>query len=440
MSEIELSSNVIIDDVDEVMKHLAYRLNLDDNQSVDLDKIIDFIKTQDRTHFYMDIKMNMKTDSDKTEYLWLDTGLITKSGDAVFISLLNNYGLYCGHIVADYKYLASNIGNYYGANRKSISENKTRFKSKYERAIQNREIKHLDYADVVLGESGLLVEFDEDEVVSPVLSTEPAVSSFESADDDYEEKGMYSVSSKSPVTDEVNTLLMFNNWKTELGLDRYIKICGARLTQLIEKESSDYYLYDGSEFAIINTGLLNRFGRDILIMYKAAGTGSYKFIPWVVIESKSDVIKKGFTKTQANKELKPIQFFDNEESRVFGANIEDFDVSTSALMHIIDARRERFPEIAQHVSDSALVSKITDAIDRGIKIQQRDSSYIKATYSGKARTIAWVFPLHIDNELTEQPELALIVKKNDDFYEIKTIIPYDDVVKDRLTCLALYSV
>lgn len=438
MGEIEISSNIVIDDEDEVIKHLAYRLNLDDNQSIDLDKIIDFIKTQDRTHFYVDMKMNIKTDADKTDYLWLDTGLVTKSGDAIFISLLNHYGLYCGHIVADYKYLASGISNYYGANHRAINENKQRFKNKYEKAIANREIKHLDDSEVILGESGLLVEFDEAEepatVISESISTAPEILQ------DDEDKSIYAVSSKSPVTDEVNTLLMFNNWKTEAGLDRYIKICGARLMQLIDKESSDYYLYDGSDFAIINTGLLNRFGRDILIMYKAAGTGSYKFVPWVVIESKSDIIQKGFTKSQANKDLKPIQFFDDDESRVFDADIDDFDVSTSALMHIIDARRERFPEIAQHVSDSALVSKITDALERGIKMQKRDSSYIKATYSGKARTIAWVFPLHIDNELTEQPELALIVKKNNDFYEIKTIIPYDDVVKDRLTCLALYSV
>ena len=438
MSEVELKPNVILDDIDEVIKHIVYRFNIDDAQSIDFDKIIDFIKTQHNTYFYVDDKLNIKPEGDRTEYLWLDTGLVTRSGDAVFISLLNNGGVYCGHIVADYKYLASSISGYHSANRRSINDNKTRFKTKYEKLISGRSIKHLDNSEVIIGESGLLSEFDEPVQQALAEQTVPTESKPDS--DDFEEV-VCMTDAKSVVTDEVKSLLMFNNWKTEMGLDRYIKICGARLLQLVEKGSSSYYLFDGEMFAIINTGLLNRFGRDILLMYKMVPYKSESdFVPWSVIESKSDIIQRGFTKSDANRESKPIQFFDDEESHVFDAVIEDFDVSTSALMHIIDARRERFPEIAKHVSDSALVSKITDALERGIKMQQRDSSYIKATYSGRARTIAWVFPLHVDKELTEQPELALIVKKNGDFYEIKTIIPYDDVVKDRLTCLALYSV
>ena len=53
MNEVELQDNVIIDDVGEVVKHIIYRLNLDDGQTIDFDKILDFIKTQDRIYYFL---------------------------------------------------------------------------------------------------------------------------------------------------------------------------------------------------------------------------------------------------------------------------------------------------------------------------------------------------------------------------------------------------
>jgi hypothetical protein len=50
-----------------------------------------------------------------------------------------------------------------------------------------------------------------------------------------------------------------------------------------------------------------------------------------------------------------------------------------------------------------------------------------------------MMPLHINKELTEEPELVLVIRKNGDFYEIKTIISYDDNMKDRITALSLYN-
>jgi hypothetical protein len=35
--------------------------------------------------------------------------------------------------------------------------------------------------------------------------------------------------------------------------------------------------------------------------------------------------------------------------------------------------------------------------------------------------------------------MALIVRKTGEFFEIKTVVPYDDNLRDRLRCLALYS-
>ena len=101
--------------------------------------------------------------------------------------------------------------------------------------------------------------------------------------------------------------------------------------------------------------------------------------------------------------------------------------------------RERFPESIRSQSDSKIAGQIMNALERGIKMQRRDRSFAKASYSGKSGTISWFMPLHIDAPLSEDPELVMVVRRSGDFYEIKTILSYDDELKDRITALSLYS-
>ncbi len=76
MSEIEVRPNVIIDDKDAVEKFVKQRLRIEEEEvSVDIDKIVDFITSEKDTFFYIDDAFFIKTENDKTEYLWLDTGL-----------------------------------------------------------------------------------------------------------------------------------------------------------------------------------------------------------------------------------------------------------------------------------------------------------------------------------------------------------------------------
>lgn len=74
-----------------------------------------------------------------------------------------------------------------------------------------------------------------------------------------------------------------------------------------------------------------------------------------------------------------------------------------------------------------------------IRLDVRDSSFAKPSYSTLTGTISWMIPLHINREFTEEPELVLVLRKAGEFYEIKTILPYDDETKDKLTDLSLYG-
>ena len=53
--------------------------------------------------------------------------------------------------------------------------------------------------------------------------------------------------------------------------------------------------------------------------------------------------------------------------------------------------------------------------------------------------MTWLLPMHVNADFTEEPELVMVICKMDEFYEVKTILPYDNDLKDRITALSLYS-
>ena len=241
----------------------------------------------------------------------------------------------------------------------------------------------------------------------------------------------------SNVTEAIYGRLLFPNWKSMKGLDRYIKIIGARITQLVDAGRTEYFVANKTKSAIVNTGMMDLFGNDFLVLYRYYE--KYKtYIAERVIESKQDYLNYGFTKEQSMMQIEPISFFDEKEE-VFNPKKEDFDINQNCLIHIIQERRERFPESIRSQSDSKIAGQIMNALERGIKMQRRDRSFAKASYSGKSGTISWFMPLHIDAPLSEDPELVMVVRRSGDFYEIKTILSYDDELKDRITALSLYS-
>jgi hypothetical protein len=239
------------------------------------------------------------------------------------------------------------------------------------------------------------------------------------------------------ITNSVIELLLINNWKTTNGLDRYLKVIGCRLQQLVDQKKSSYYILNNIKSAVVNTGLLNKFGADIYIMYRYHVTGNV-YVAYKIIESKTDYLENGFTKEQISQNVLPINFFDEGEE-MFVATLEDFDVNHRSLMHIIEDRRDRFPENVRNLSANTIATKINNALDLGLRMQKRDRNYAKPSYSSKNKTISWMLPLRINRELTEEPELVLVIRKSKEFFEIKTIIPYDDDMKDKITALSLYN-
>ena len=59
-------------------------------------------------------------------------------------------------------------------------------------------------------------------------------------------------------------------------------------------------------------------------------------------------------------QIEPISFFDEKEE-VFNPKKEDFDINQNCLIHIIQERRERFPESIRSQSDSKIAGQIMNA-------------------------------------------------------------------------------
>ena len=423
-SEISINNQILIDSVEHVLIGLNNQTAFRD---IDINDVVEFIRKEENTVFFLNDKLeitrNMAPDS---VYLWVDTGFISRYGHPLFISMISRDGYFSGHYVGDSKFLSEKAIEFYPRNRNAIHRNETVFNEKYKKLTANRKANSLNekYKDKI-------------EPIATVNCRKTSDIARESRT--VKHTNEYWEKEPSELVKDLEGILMFNSWSSIRGLDRYIKILGCRLAQLIEQGKNEYFVLNQLQSAIINTGLLDRYGEDIYLMYKKhVGFGFY--VPDKIVESKKDYISEGFAKDKSDvvSSLKPIDFFD-EGQRTFDADIGDIDLTSRALGHMIEERKDRFPENIRAMSDASIAVKIKSALELGLKLQKRDGSYAKPGYSGASKTISWMLPLHINRDLNDTPELVLVLRKVDQFYEVKTIFPYDDELKDKLIDLSLYG-
>ena len=380
---------------------------------INVDKMKQFIEGENAIfHFNEKLKITEKNDTD-AKMAWIDSGYCTPEGKPIFISLLKKWddyysGFFVGPAYFLKKGMCDKLNDKY--TEKAIEKNYKKFNDEYyPEHLQQRTVPHMEVEKRV-------------EERKPLHSTISSVNSFPQK--------------LSNVTNQIFDSLLFENWNSISGLDRYIKIMGRRIGQLVEKNKEQYYVINNLKSVIVNSGLLNTWGKDYLILYKYNET--YKtYIAEKVIESKQDYLDNDFSREQTYKDLQPISFFEDDEKK-FIPTIEDFDIDLKSLAHIVHERKDRFPASLQQESDNKIVETIKSTLERGLQMQARDNSYAKAHYSGKTGRISWLLPWHIDAKLTEEPELVMLIDRTENFYKIKTVLIFDDDLKDKITSLSLY--
>lgn len=448
MGEVNIGRNIIIDNVEEMLTILEKECGF---SNIDIKDIIEFVQAEKSTKFFFDKEMNGKDELSKDiVYLWIDSGFEDQRNRPLFISLLCRDGYYTGHFVGNSYYLSKKIADFYFENKRAIIANEIKFQEKYKKKIEGRQLKHLTekYQNkIALTENTALnANLETKEKTNKVgkffADSNAMGTDFEDASapktKDERVFRSYWTTEPSDLVKEINDMLMINNWSSLNGLDRYIKIIGSRIVQLIEQKQSEYYLLNKIKSAAVNTGLLDKFGNDIHVIYRMNLTYGI-YVPHKIVDSKRMYLYEGFIQDKADPiNILPITFF-NKDDLPFRASIDEFDITPRALMHIIDERKDRFPENVREMSEAAIATKINNALELGLKMQLRDSSFSKPSYSTLTGTISWMLPLHINREFTEEPELVLVIRKAGAFYEIKTILPYDNETKDKLTDLSLYG-
>lgn len=420
MYENEITfDNITFDELDTLLKFLSAKTKI---QNIDIKDVIEYIKNHENTKYYFDTRLS-SSDPKDSMYVWLDTGFKDTRQQPLFISCLNNRGFFIGHIVGDPNSLMSGMANFNRVNERTRLEKLRHFQGKYLRKTEGRtDSLNEKYKN----------RADEPKEPIPAEKEIPRGVNNELIRNYWEEKKVL------PITEEVASLLILNTWNSISGLDRYIKVVGSRLQQLVDEKETKYYILNHIQSAICNTGLLNKFGEDIYVLYRR--NLSYGFYtPYKVILDKQQYLSENFTKEQSMLTLEPISFANSYEEYFLATKIEDINFNAHDWLHIIEERRSRFPEDLQKMSDVALISQLKQSLDIGLKFQKLDRMFAKPYFSASTGSIAWTLPFFPNGDITVTPELVMVIARCGKFYKLKTILPFDDKVKDKLIDLSPYS-
>lgn len=227
-------------------------------------------------------------------------------------------------------------------------------------------------------------------------------------------------------------LLIPNSWD-KASLRNYINTCIIRINHCIRKgKSVEKYvkMNNNKTLAIIDSGLLDKFGNKIMLMAKTNGDGLGHEVR--MCGGKAYMSNLGFDKAELNRVIERVQFSDNGITDLtFLGDMCDFDLDSRVrLEHCIEDRRARFPESYREVSPQVICSDIVRAVEIGVEISKYDRNYIKPIYNRNDDSISFVIPYHLSNNFQNKPELGIVIGQVAGYWQIMTVLGYNEVMID----------
>lgn len=418
-TEYVLAPNMTITNVERVIDEIIDQAGQIVSLS-DFDTIKEYISKNENTIFYFDnsyIEKDMFSRNTAVKVL-VDIGILNHKGTHLFLALLKEgENEYRGYFVQTIRAFFESGKRYFTGTESTYKKRYNDFQERFKSIAATRTDKVLSFT------SCNIIEEPEPDPYKPI---EPK------PDESYYRNMDY-------LTPELKSLLNKNEWALDEGLDRHIKIIGDKIKVAIEKDLAEYYVINKIKDVVVNTGLMDKFGNYILIMYRYNKTHD-GYRPNKIMYSKQDFLNNGFSKEQSSQGLSPIPNIIADELRSgISSDFGDYDISFDALKHIIIDRRERFPEGSEIFSEKDLADKIKKSLREGVDKLRIDPNYAKPIYSAKTSCISWVFPLKILAGAEERPEMVMLVRKEKEFYSLKTVLPYDEEMKDRIRSARLYQ-
>lgn len=233
-------------------------------------------------------------------------------------------------------------------------------------------------------------------------------------------------------------LLIPNSW-TISYLRNYTYLLISRINNLLSKGISvDKYVVVNSDssLALINSGLLDSFGKYIMLLlrtYKCKNGQpvEFSFTDITIAGGKASLVGFGFSKESVNILPERVSFYEDASELLFQGSIDDFDLDNSErLTHCILERRDRFPKECEGMTEESIYSDIVKAIELAIELNKYDRSYIKPMYSVSHDKIQFVIPYHVRCNFRKKPELGLVVSYINGFWQVMTVLDYENVLKD----------
>lgn len=166
-----------------------------------------------------------------------------------------------------------------------------------------------------------------------------------------------------------------------------------------------------------NPGLISIYGNDIIIVADVDENGVLSNRR--ISQSKTQLKQEGFVTT----DVQPVMFYQSRKDLIFSATADDFDLDNfGRLRHIIEQRRDRFPEDAKNLPDDELFNKIRTSLEFDLKMTARNPYWAAPFYNVKQDEIQYFLPL-FTKSLSDEPTLAMVVGKGEHYYEVRTVLP-----------------
>ena len=200
----------------------------------------------------------------------------------------------------------------------------------------------------------------------------------------------------------------------------------------------DRFIYNEDHSkALFNTNLINKFGvSDLIIVGTLFEISNKVFIGDLKISpSKMDRKNMGF---DSSRDPVPPMFFKDINEIIFQGDWEiDIDNNIEKCEHIIEQRKERFPEKYQELTADNLGQKLNNAIKLAKMIGQRNYHFIAPMYYPTERRIQLLMPIYLESFDSShsdfaQPDFALVLTPHpkEKLYTPETILGLDEVYQD----------
>lgn len=195
-----------------------------------------------------------------------------------------------------------------------------------------------------------------------------------------------------------------------------------------EKQREKLLISDDKSMLLFNTGLLDKFFHPIFMIGEPVFADTKVKCKNPRIKKSSLDLKNFFIngeKFSEKHEPKMPTFFSDIKEVIYNTELQ-IDVNFAKFEHIVEDRRDRFPEKFKNHTAEHLARLLDGAIKSSLAMAERNYKFIIPQYRPSEDKIQFLLPIYLEGSFNEEhPDFALVLNLEDDIYIPETILPLD---------------